>query len=58
MAVTFKSYFGPEDGDSMLLRNFGIHPPDCTVSQRSWLQYEILSCGLYRFRINSETTNS
>jgi hypothetical protein len=37
MAVTFKNDFGPEDGDTMLLRNFGIHPPDYTVSQSSRL---------------------
>lgn len=58
MAVTFKSDFGPEDGDIMLLRNFGIHPQDYTVSQPSRLQYEVWSCDLYRSRINSEKTNS
>jgi hypothetical protein len=59
MAVIFKSDFDLEDGDNMLLRNVGIRPPDYTVSHRSRLQYEVWSCGgLYRFRINSEKTNS
>jgi hypothetical protein len=58
MAMIFRTDFSPENGDSMLLRNVGTHLPGYTVSQLRRPQYEVWSYGLYRLRINSETTNS